>query len=203
MKICPKCNIEHERKGTFCSRKCANSRTFSEESKQKKSNANKGKVGWLRGLTLNDARVKKIVENKKKKHEEKTKTADFNTLSENQKRKRILIEQDYRCSECGIEQMWNCKPLKFELDHISGIRKDNTRNNLRMVCPNCHSQTPTYKTTKTTLKKYSDEEIIQALTLCNSGYKAMKHIGMNPHGGNYVRLRNIIKKYNLSLSYTV
>ena len=57
MKICPKCKIEHDKKGTYCSRKCANSRSWTEEDKKKKSEANKkflesnphpskGKPGW-------------------------------------------------------------------------------------------------------------------------------------------------------------
>lgn len=57
MKICPKCNTEHNKNGTYCSRSCANSRTWTEEDKQKKSEANKkfletnvhpslGKPGW-------------------------------------------------------------------------------------------------------------------------------------------------------------
>ena len=41
MKICPKCQIEHEKQGTYCSRKCANSRSFTVEARQKKSVANK------------------------------------------------------------------------------------------------------------------------------------------------------------------
>lgn len=41
MKNCPKCNQPHEKPGTYCSRKCANSRTWSEEDKKKKSIANK------------------------------------------------------------------------------------------------------------------------------------------------------------------
>lgn len=44
MKTCPKCNTEHNRPGTFCSRSCANSRTFSKESKELKRI--KSKVWW-------------------------------------------------------------------------------------------------------------------------------------------------------------
>ena len=37
MKICPKCNSEHDKPGTYCSRTCANSRVFSDEAKYKKA----------------------------------------------------------------------------------------------------------------------------------------------------------------------
>lgn len=56
--------------------------------------------------------------------------------------KRNLIE--YRCSECGLQHKWNDKPLSLELDHINGIYNDHRLENLRFLCPNCHSQTPTH-----------------------------------------------------------
>ena len=40
---------------------------------------------------------------------------------------------------------WNGKELRLELDHIDGDSTNNTVDNLRLLCPNCHSQTPTYK----------------------------------------------------------
>jgi hypothetical protein len=39
---------------------------------------------------------------------------------------------------------WKDKPLSLHLDHINGCRTDNRLNNLRLLCPNCHSQTDTY-----------------------------------------------------------
>ncbi len=48
-----------------------------------------------------------------------------------------------KCYQCGI-QNWLDKPLSFHLDHINGINVDNRLTNLRLVCPNCHSQTETY-----------------------------------------------------------
>ena len=61
--------------------------------------------------------------------------------------KRRLVEDnllEYKCSFCGISNMWNNKPLSLQLDHINGINNDNRLNNLRFLCPNCHSQTETY-----------------------------------------------------------
>lgn len=53
-----------------------------------------------------------------------------------------LIED--KCSECGLEPMWNGKKLVLQLDHIDGNRTNNSRNNLRLLCPNCHTQTHTF-----------------------------------------------------------
>lgn len=48
------------------------------------------------------------------------------------------------CSECNMQPLWNSKELKLHLDHISGDNTDNRIENLRLLCPNCHSQTDTY-----------------------------------------------------------
>lgn len=58
-----------------------------------------------------------------------------------------LIQEGYKenkCEECGINE-WNGKILVLELDHINGNHKDNHLENLQILCPNCHSQTPTFR----------------------------------------------------------
>ena len=59
--------------------------------------------------------------------------------------KRYLAEKNGDCcSVCGIKE-WNNKKITLECDHIDGNHKNNHPNNLRLICPNCHSQTDTYK----------------------------------------------------------
>ena len=48
------------------------------------------------------------------------------------------------CTMCGSPPIWNNKPLTLQLDHINGIRSDNRITNLRILCPNCHTQTDTF-----------------------------------------------------------
>lgn len=48
------------------------------------------------------------------------------------------------CAECGIGDTWQGKRLVLEIDHINGDRLDNRRENLRYLCPSCHSQTGTF-----------------------------------------------------------
>src|SRR6266511_923986 len=48
------------------------------------------------------------------------------------------------CAVCGQGQVWMGQPLAMVLDHINGVPNDNRLENLRMLCPNCNSQTATY-----------------------------------------------------------
>jgi hypothetical protein len=48
------------------------------------------------------------------------------------------------CSACGGTE-WQGQPMPLELDHIDGDRENNLLGNIRLVCPNCHALTPTYR----------------------------------------------------------
>ena len=58
--------------------------------------------------------------------------------------KRYIRERDGSCTSCGITE-WNGHEIVLEVDHIDGTWHNNNEGNLRALCPNCHSQTSTYK----------------------------------------------------------
>lgn len=64
----------------------------------------------------------------------------------NKLRLRLLEEgvKEHKCELCGISE-WLGHPAPLELDHIDGVRHNHKLENLRLLCPNCHSQTDTYR----------------------------------------------------------
>lgn len=56
------------------------------------------------------------------------------------------------CSSCKLSE-WLSEPIPLELDHIDGCHSNNVLSNLRLLCPNCHAKTPTYRRGKKSLLK--------------------------------------------------
>ena len=87
------------------------------------------KCGWTKELPIEEV----FVENS---------TYLATSSLKNKIRKYGLIDEV--CSECGLVDVWNGKSITLHLDHINGNCRDNRIQNLRYLCPNCHSQTNTY-----------------------------------------------------------
>ena len=60
--------------------------------------------------------------------------------------RRALVEVGvpYQCAECGVGGMWQGKSLILHVDHVNGDCLDSRVENLRFLCPNCHTQTATW-----------------------------------------------------------
>jgi len=78
-----------------------------------------------------------------------------------------------KCASCGIGCVWNGKPITLQLDHINGDRDDNRIDNLRVLCPNCHSQTKTFggRNCKSPIRCKCGAEKSRGSRLCIACYK--------------------------------
>lgn len=119
----------------------------------------------------------------------------FEMLSLERKRDRVSHEQQRRCAKCNNDT-WLGQPIVLELDHKNGIGDDNRRVNLEMLCPNCHSLTPTWRgrnkpAVNSRASHVPDEELLAALERTSSIRQALLAVGMAAKGANYVRAKRL------------
>lgn len=103
------------------------------------------KESWSKGLTKETSEVLAKRGKSITKHTPDTAFKE-NTRLSSSTLKKLFDELDVPeiCTECGIGNTWNGKPIRLQIDHVNGIRTDNRITNLRYLCPNCHSQTDTF-----------------------------------------------------------
>ncbi len=213
---CKKCGNEFEpSKGlmNYCSMACRNSRERSDEVKEKirqsmKNGLSSGKIPSyeerLARMSEEDRerflkRMKEINLEQKKKARDLIMTAEFETLSFERLRKRIIYEQDEKCNSCGISE-WMSKPISLELEHKDGNHYNDSRDNLEALCPNCHSQTPTFRgrNIKNKVKRsmISDDELLSAMISNNFNMRqSLIEVGLTPKGANYNRCHKLKRLY--------
>ena len=117
-------------------------------------------------------------------------------MSTGKYKNQIINLKGYKCELCNIYE-WKNNPICLELDHIDGNNKNNNLENLRILCPNCHSQTETFRGRNINAgKKVSDDDLLKALDVSENIRQALIKVGLTPKGGNYKRAAKI-----LNLSY--
>lgn len=104
----------------------------------------------------------------------------------------LMQERGQRCEECGLNE-WNSQPIPLELEHCDGNNKNNTKENLKLLCCNCHALTPTWRgrNINSGKVKVSDEEMLTALKECSNIRQALQKVGLTPKGGNYTRAKKL------------
>lgn len=140
MKSCPECDMLHSKRGKFCSQSCASKYWHASLSIDERKS-------WLEKVE-NSSAYTTFTENLTQR---RTRLFELDWLSMITEsgvtsplvKQRLLNEQDRVCLICGIFD-WNGNSLTLHLDHIDGNHSNWSRGNLRMICPNCHSQTSTY-----------------------------------------------------------
>ena len=149
--VCENCLENHDGSygsGRFCSSGCA--RGFSTKEKRTEINQTvSAKLSGVdrpsrRGFKHSDETKESLRQRKLENTIRKIESTPFIDLTFGLKRKVVLQEQNEKCLWCGVSSIWNGKPLTLQIDHIDGVRSNNQRDNLRALCPNCHTQTPTY-----------------------------------------------------------
>lgn len=87
---------------------------------------------------------------------------------------------EYRCKECNRDE-WLGKKLGLELDHINGDKSNNTKENLRWLCPNCHSATSNFRAKNIKKVFYKDLSGLNQVDFSTKGWRirAGKILGVN------------------------
>lgn len=201
MKKCENCNYKHDGSygsGRFCSSKCA--RGFSTKKKRKEINKKvSDKLLGRKGKSKKYSNEKwKIIKEKRDViFNNKLLNADFNSLGYDSKRKRVILEQNGKCNKCNLDK-WLNEDIPLELEHIDGNHKNDERNNLEALCPNCHALTPTWRGRNKCDNKYkiSNEELLKSLIENNFNMRqALIEVGLAAKGGNYNRCHKLKKEY--------
>ena len=118
---------------------------------------------------------------------------DFGVLNKASIRAILLQERPYRCECCGISN-WLDKPITLEVHHKDGDSNHNVRDNLILLCPNCHSQTENWRHKNVKSNRISDEEFLDALNNAHSICDACRQLGITPNQSNYNRARKLLNK---------
>ena len=113
-------------------------------------------------------------------------------------RKQTLVkERGHRCECCKLE-LWVDTPITLELDHIDGDNKNNVRDNLRLLCPNCHSKTPTWRKRKAPggNSKHSEDAMLVAIKQSANMNEVLKRLNLK--WGSSSTIARLMLKYNLN-----
>jgi hypothetical protein len=99
----------------------------------------------------------------------------------------LISKRGHKCEKCFNEE-WLGKSITLELEHIDGNTKNNDESNLLLLCPNCHSQTPTWrrKKTKNQYRKYTTEEYLKAIETSASMNECLRKLDLKWNSGQTV-----------------
>ena len=111
----------------------------------------------------------------------------------------MILEQHGKCNRCGIDS-WLDQPISLELEHKDGNNRNNARENLECLCPNCHSLTDTWRgRNKPGIRKQKvkDIDICRAFLETGNIRQTLIKCGLSAKGANYGRVKRCLTQANI------
>lgn len=121
-------------------------------------------------------------------------SADFSYDGKGSHKKVLIQERGHKC-ECCQNTSWQGNDIPLELEHIDGNNRNNLKNNLKLLCPNCHAFTEFYRgrNKNTGKSKVSDQQIIDLIYLGLNNRQILLNVGLAAKGASYNRV-NCLRK---------
>lgn len=216
---CEKCGKEHDGSfgsGRFCSSYCARSfatqvnkdaRRLAQSIAAKNSLKVKAIAEARRGKTLDEQYGPEVHKKLKETYLLKQKNKygqnyPFEYGSFSGAAREQLLKELNCCRRCGISS-WNGDSINLELHHIDGDSQNNKKDNLTLLCPNCHSQTENFRSKNHNKKKrvkIAENILVSALKESKLNIRqALLKVGLAAKGQNYERCKMLITKYQLDM----
>jgi len=210
---CENCKNVHDgsfASGRFCCRSCCNA--HSTKAKRKEINEKVSKtLSGRKGKTLSGRKGKPLTDEHKKILREKALLRNINKIPKEVRfernirkdaghKKRLIKERGHRCEYCKNE-MWYNFPISLELHHIDGDNMNQEKDNLQLLCPNCHALTDTYRGKNRKENscgkgiKIKDEELLNAINDGLNNWQILTKFNA-ANGGNYARLNRLRNMVN-------
>ena len=120
-------------------------------------------------------------------------TANFSLNGKGSHKKILVQERGHKCESCNLTE-WLNEPIPLELEHCDGNNLNNIKDNLLLLCPNCHAKTKYYRgrNINTGKQKVSDNDLLISLKSTSNIRTALLKVGLTPKGSNYKRAKNLL-----------
>ena len=116
---------------------------------------------------------------------------DYGVRSKKHIKTKVIKERGLQC-ECCKNTEWLGQPIKLELHHIDGNPSNITKENIHLLCPNCHAYTDNYWVKKT--HTVSKEDVLQAAQKSTSIAEICALVGWNADSAHYNRVKQILSE---------
>lgn len=123
--------------------------------------------------------------------------SNFDELGWDKQKEYLKLECNNTCQSCNNNE-WMGEKIPLEIDHIDGNNSNNLKNNLKVLCANCHGLTENWRGRNKTNKRFrvSNEELIKVLLKNEWNFRqSLIEIGLTAKGGNYKRCHTIKREF--------